>query len=86
VIAALAPAYVSPELGRLALTRTAAGATLTLAGSPMAIGTRANDDGTTSLVVIDPTDLGFPLVVANEGGKRRLIARDGQHEYVFVGE
>ncbi|WP_199193054.1 serine hydrolase domain-containing protein [Allosphingosinicella deserti] len=86
VIAALAPAYVSPELGRLALTRTADGATLTLAGSPMAIGTRANDDGTTSLVVIDPTFLGFPLVVANEGGKRRLIARDGQHEYVFEGE
>ncbi len=84
VLDGLARTYVSPELGRLIVGRSGTGATLTLAGSPMAIATRVNDDGTTSLVVIDPTFLGFPLVIANDGGKRQLIARDGQHEYRFT--
>lgn len=84
VLASLASTYVSPELGSLAVDRVGTGATLTIAGTPMAIATRRNNDGTQSLVVIDPTFLGFPLVVENEGGKRQLVARDSQHEYRFM--
>ena len=45
---------------------------------------RKNDDGTISFLSIDPGSLGFELVVDNKDGKRRLISRDGQHEYVYV--
>jgi hypothetical protein len=47
---------------------------------------RKNDDGTISFVTIDPTLAGFEFVVADKEGKRRLITRDAQHEYVFVEE
>ena len=46
--------------------------------SPVA--TRKNDDGTTSIV----TTGGLALVVGTQGGKRTLVLRDMQHEYVFT--
>ncbi|HEU0045816.1 serine hydrolase domain-containing protein [Sphingomonas sp.] len=83
-VAALAPAYVNANLGRVTVTRKGDGVTFDFRtmGSPM--GTRRNDDGTTSFVALDPTLLFFPLVVGSKDGKRTLIARDSQHEYVFV--
>jgi len=39
---------------------------------------------TTVFDVIDPILGGFEFVVAHRGGKRALIVRDGQHEYVFA--
>jgi hypothetical protein len=42
-----------------------------------------NEDGTVSFLTIDPGREGLELVVAREGGKRRLITRDTHHEYVF---
>ncbi|PAX07317.1 serine hydrolase domain-containing protein [Sphingomonas lenta] len=84
-VAALAPAYVNPDLGRITVARGSDGRPsfrFASFGSPMA--TRRNDDGTTSFVTLEPTVLGFPFVVATEGGKRALIVRDSQHEYKFV--
>jgi hypothetical protein len=49
-----------------------------------AVASRKNDDGTTSMVTIDPGVSGFPFVIADREGKRVLILRDAQHEYVFV--
>ncbi|RDI98673.1 class A beta-lactamase-related serine hydrolase [Dyella solisilvae] len=48
------------------------------------VATRKNDDGSVSFVTISPSVDGFEFVVANAGGKQRLVLRDGQHEYVYV--
>jgi hypothetical protein len=48
------------------------------------VASRKNDDGTISFISIDPTNEGFEFVVGERGGKRVLIIRDGQHEYVFT--
>jgi hypothetical protein len=44
---------------------------------------RKNDDGTISFITIDPTMDGFEFVVGAKAGKRSLVIRDAQHEYVF---
>jgi len=80
----LAAHYRSPELGELTVKKDGA-ATLFDFGeftSPMA--SRKNDDGTISFVTILPTLLGEELVVGERGGKRVLLVRDAQHEYVFT--
>ena len=46
------------------------------------MGTRKNDDGTTSFVTIDPGDQGFAFVLGSDA--RNLTLRDGQHVYVFT--
>ena len=43
---------------------------------------RHNPDGTVSFLTTRPGVDGFEFVVG-KGEKRTLIARDGQHEYVF---
>ena len=48
------------------------------------IGTRANDDGTNSIVLTTPGLLGSGFVIAERDGKRVLRVLDAQHEYVFV--
>ncbi len=48
------------------------------------IASRKNDDGTTSLILIDPTINGFNFVIGERNGKRALIIRDAQHEYAFI--
>ena len=48
-----------------------------------AVASRKNDDGTVSFLTIDPTLAGFEFVVADKDGRRRLVVRDAQHEYVF---
>ena len=42
-----------------------------------------NDDGTTTLVPVDPGVSRFDFLVADEGSERRLLLRDPQHEHVF---
>ena len=44
---------------------------------------RRNDDGTIWFITIDPSISSFDFVVADKDGKRALVARDAQHEYVF---
>lgn len=84
-VAALAPAYVNSDLGRIAVTRGADGQPrFQFASFGSAMATKRNDDGTISFVSLEPTAIGFPFVVAQEGGKRALIVRDSQHEYKFV--
>ena len=48
-----------------------------------AVASRKNDDGTISFITIDPSVVGFEFVVGERNGKKVLIIRDGQHEYVF---
>jgi hypothetical protein len=50
------------------------------------VASRKNDDGTTSFITIDPTLDGLTFVVSERDGKRGLVLRDAQHEYVFIEE
>jgi len=48
------------------------------------VASRKNDDGTTSFITIAPSIDDFDFVVADRDGKRALVVRDAQHEYVFL--
>ena len=83
--ARLAAAYVSPDLGRLTVEK-AAGAVVRVrtAAWSSEVATRRNDDGTTSLITVDPEIGGMDFVVGAKDGKRTLTTRDGQHAYLFT--
>jgi CubicO group peptidase (beta-lactamase class C family) len=80
--AKLAPHYVNPALGDIAVTHPGSDTLFDFGEwkSPMA--SRKNPDGTISYVTIAPGGQGFEFVVGSGPGKT-LITRDAQHEYVF---
>ena len=84
VLAQLAPRYVSPELGPLTITTQGETTWATVTSGRSAIGSKANDDGTTSIIFMTPGFFGFPLVMGERDSKRVLILMDAQHEYVFT--
>ena len=81
--AKLASRYVSEALGELFVLKEGAATLFDVGEWKSAMASRKNDDGTISFITIDPTLSGFEFVVADKDGKRRLITRDAQHEYVF---
>ncbi|MBP7147911.1 MAG: beta-lactamase family protein [Acidobacteria bacterium] len=83
VVAKLAPRYGSDALGDLKVVKRGKTTLFDFGEWKSAMATRANDDGTISFFTIDPGAAGFEFVVADDKGKRRLITRDGQHEYAF---
>ena len=83
VITNLARHYVSKELGTLDVKDSGGGTTFDFGEWKSTVASRKNDDGTISLISIDPTNDGFEFVVGDHGGKRILTLRDAQHEYVF---
>jgi hypothetical protein len=85
-VAKLAPRYASSALGELKILKERDATVFDVGEWKSSVASRRNDDGTISFITIDPTLHGFEFVVADEGGKRRLIIRDGQHEYPFVEE
>ncbi|HBY61190.1 MAG TPA: serine hydrolase [Solibacterales bacterium] len=80
----LAARYASPDLGELAIRRQGGSLIFDLGEWKSSVATRKNDDGTTSFVTIDPGASGFAFVEAKRDGKRMLIVREGQHEYLFT--
>lgn len=82
-IAGLAPRYRNAALGDIVVTRTGGQAMFDVGSFRSAVATQPQDDGSIAFVMIDPQVFAFPLVRADKDGVRRLIARDGQHEYVF---
>jgi hypothetical protein len=48
------------------------------------VASRKNDDGSISFITITPTLQGFEFVMAEKQGKRALIVREAQHEYVYL--
>jgi CubicO group peptidase (beta-lactamase class C family) len=83
-VAHLAAKYYSKELGELDVL-TAGGVTRFDFGEwKSAVASRKNDDGTTSFITTDPANNGFEFVMGERAGKRVLVIRDGQHEYVFT--
>ena len=86
VVSTLAAHYVSPTLGELRV-RAEDGATVFDFGTwRSAMASRQNNDGTTSLISINPTIAGFTFVVGERDGRRALVIREAQHEYAFVEE
>ena len=84
LVAHLAKSYSSKELGGLDVLSKDGVTTFDFGEWKSAVASRKNDDGTISFITIDPTNDGFEFVVGERAGKRVLIIRDGQHEYVFT--
>jgi hypothetical protein len=82
--AKLAGRYESKELGSLVVSRKGDTVLFDLGEWKSEMASRRNDDGTTSFFTISPDIIGFDFVVAEREGKRALVTRDAQHEYVFM--
>lgn len=80
----LARHYTSPDLGGLRIRTTGETTTFDFGdGLASPVASRKNPDGSTSFITSAP---GFwrELVVGTSGGKRTLLTREDQHEYVFT--
>jgi CubicO group peptidase (beta-lactamase class C family) len=81
----LAANYRSEELGDLVVHRTGGNVEFALVdGWKSAMATRKNDDGTVSFVGISPTLHSWEFVVSERDGKRTLIQRGIEQDWVFV--
>ncbi|HXW07707.1 MAG TPA: serine hydrolase, partial [Vicinamibacterales bacterium] len=80
----LASRYTSAALGELKVVKEGQTTIFDVGEWRSAVASRKNDDGTMSFLTIDPTLAGFEFVVGDQDGKRRLITRDAQHEYVWL--
>ncbi len=80
----LAQRYVNAQLGTITVKKSGEHTVFVsgVGGSRMA--TRKNDDATISFINADPPFSVFEFVKSEKDGKRALIVRDAQHEYVFV--
>ena len=84
-VSKLADHYESKELGTIDVRSNGAARVFDFGEWRSAVASRKNDDGTTSFITIGPGVFdGFEFVLAEREGKRALILRDMQHEYVFV--
>ena len=79
----LAPLYRNDALGELTVTRKDGMAVIDVGTFSSAVATQQQPDGSLAYITIDPQIMGFPLVRAGKDGERKLVVRDGQHEYVF---
>jgi hypothetical protein len=80
----LALHYVNEQLGLIRVKKLAGQTVFVWDGGESRMATRKNDDGTISFINADPPLSGFEFVKGEKDGKRVLIVRDAQHEYVFV--
>jgi hypothetical protein len=80
----LAPAYQSADLGRLIVERDGDRVRVRTQAWVSDVATHRNEDGTVSLVTIDPQTLGLAFVIGERDGTPTLTTRDGQHVYEFV--
>ena len=83
-VAKLADHYTSTALGAIDVHRQGTATVFDFGEWKSSVATRKNDDGTISFVTIDPGGIGFEFVVGKREGKRVLVLRDAQHEYVFT--
>jgi CubicO group peptidase (beta-lactamase class C family) len=84
LIAKLAPHYTSAALGEINVRKDGGSTAFDFGEWKSTVASRKNDDGTVSFITIDPSVQGFEFVVSERSGKRALVIRDGQHEYVFT--
>jgi hypothetical protein len=82
--AKLAARYSNEALGTLTVTLKGPDVFFHAGRWESRVASRKNDDGTTSWFTISPNLQGFEFVVGEKDGRRTLITRDAQHEYMFV--
>jgi hypothetical protein len=84
IASGLAARYVNDALGEMRVKRQGADVVVDVGEWTSRTATRKNEDGTTTLITIDPTLADFAWVVGSQADRRTLTLRDAQHEYVFV--
>ena len=84
LVVKLAKHYRSTALGEITVRNDGAVTTFDFGEWKSTVASRKNDDGTVSFITTAPTVTGFDFVVGERSGKRVLVVRDGQHEYVFT--
>ena len=82
-LAGLAPRYHNAALGDIVVTRKNGKAWVDVGAFASEIVTQPQPDGSLAFVTIDPVAAGFQFIRADKDGMRKLVVRDGQHEYVF---
>lgn len=80
---ALAPRYHNDALGDLVVSRNGDKATFNVGSFSSEVGTLPQPDGTLGFMMVDPVAFGFLFTRADKDGVRKLVVRDGQHEYVL---
>lgn len=82
-LAGLAPRYRNAALGDLVVRRKDDKAWIDVGAFSSEVATMPQPDGSLAFVMIDPVASGFQLTRADKDDVRKLVVRDGQHEYVF---
>jgi len=82
--AALAERYRSAELGSIVVSRKDGATLFDFGGWKSEVASRRDDGGTVSFVTVSPGEGGFEFIAAGTDGRRSLVLRDAQHEYVFA--
>ena len=83
IVKGIAPRYSNAQLGQISVLNSGGATTFDFGVWKSAVASRKNDDGTISLITIDPTNRGFEFVLGERADKRILTLRDAQHEYIF---
>jgi len=84
MVAKLAKHYANKSLGEITVREDGKNRVFDFGEWKSQVATRKNDDGTTTMYTIAPGLDGIEFVISERDGKRALIVRDDQHEYVFV--
>ncbi len=82
-VAKLADSYRNAALGSIQVEHGDKSTVFNFGAWKSDVASRKNDDGSISFVTISPGTDGFEFVVAGTADKRKLVLRDGQHEYVY---
>jgi len=85
-VSTLASHYDNPELGHIDVRKDSSGVVFDFGLWSSHVASRKNDDGTISLVTIDPGIPGVEFVISSENGNKELVTRDGQHKYVYTAQ
>lgn len=81
--ARLAANYRNPAVGTIQVDHAGTTTVFNFGAWRSDVASRKNDDGSLSFVTISPGADGFEFVVSGTTGNRKLVLRDGQHEYVY---
>jgi CubicO group peptidase (beta-lactamase class C family) len=84
IVAKLAKHYTNASLGDVVVKAEGPVRTFDLGEWKSPVASRKNDDGSVSLLTTARGIDGLAFGVSWRGGKRALVLRDNQHEYVFV--
>jgi CubicO group peptidase (beta-lactamase class C family) len=79
----LAAGYRNPAVGSIQVSHDGKATVFNFGAWHSEMASRGNDDGSLSFVTISPGADGFEFVVSGTPDNRKLVLRDGQHEYVY---